>query len=524
MSSPVRDIAKNVSIVGSATLLSRVFGFFRDLVVAYVLGAGPAADAFYVAFKLPNMMRRLFAEGSMTMAFVPIFSRLREEEGDQAAFAMARSVLMWLLSILSVVTVLALAFARPLTLAIAPGFTKDPVLFDHTVTLVRIIFPYIIQISAVALCMGVLNSLGHFFAPAMATSELNTVLILGALASLALGVDPSIGLAWSVLAGGLGQWFLQQPYIRRHNLRWIGPWSWRDKGVARMARLMLPTTFGAAIYQLNIMLSTLLASFLPQGSISYLYYADRLVQFPLGLFGAAIGTVALPSLAKLAASGKIEEFTEALSASIRLTAFICLPAAAGLIGLAAPMVAVLFGRGAFTLEAALATSRALLAYGVGLPAFACVRPVVAAYFALGDTKTPVWVGAACLAVNIGLGAALMFPLAHSGLALASSISSWVNFLLLARLLRGRLGAGWLKYGRTTRISFALSLLVGAASYATSGHGAWSLALIIPLAAIYMVLAYALRVEEAVMLWEFFSKRLANRRAGKLARKNSKPGS
>jgi putative peptidoglycan lipid II flippase len=519
MTSSVRDIAKNVSIVGAATLLSRVFGFFRDLVVAYVLGAGPAADAFYVAFKLPNMMRRLFAEGSMTMAFVPIFSRLREEEGEEAAFAMARSVLMWLLSILGVVTVLAIVFARPLTLAIAPGFTKDPVLFDHTVTLVRIIFPYIIEISAVALCMGVLNSLGHFFAPAMATSELNTVLILGALASLVLKVEPSIGLAWSVLAGGLGQWFMQQPYIRRRNLRWIGPWSWRDKGVSRMARLMLPTTFGAAIYQLNIMLSTLLASFLPQGSISYLYYADRLVQFPLGLFGAAVGTVALPSLAKLAAAGQIKEFTESLNSSIRLTAFICLPAAAGLIGLATPMVAVLFGRGAFTHAAALATSRALLAYGVGLPAFACVRPVVAAYFALGDTKTPVWVGAVCLVVNIGLGATLMFPLAHSGLALASSISSWVNFLLLAKLLKRRLGSNWVKPGRTTWVSLGLSLLIGVASYAFSGIGAWSLVLIIPLAAVYMALAYALRIEEAVMLGEFLGRRLTK----KISLKNSQPG-
>jgi putative peptidoglycan lipid II flippase len=510
MPSPVRDIAKNVSIVGAATLLSRVFGFFRDLVVAYVLGAGPAADAFYVAFKLPNMMRRLFAEGSMTMAFVPIFSRLREEEGDEAAFAMARSVLVWLLSILGVVTLLAIAFARPLTLAIAPGFTKDPVLFDHTVVLVRIIFPYILQISAVALCMGVLNSLGHFFAPAMATSELNTILILGALASYMLKVDPSIGLAWSVLAGGLGQWFMQQPYIRRHGLRWIGPWSWRDKGVVRMARLMLPTTFGAAIYQLNIMLSTLLASFLPQGSISYLYYADRLVQFPLGLFGAAVGTVALPSLAKLAAANQIKEFTEALSSSIRLTAFICLPAAAGLIALAHPMVAVLFGRGAFTPAAALATSRALLAYGVGLPAFACVRPVVAAYFALGDTKTPVWVGAVCLVVNIGLGAALMFPLTHAGLALASSISSWVNFLLLAKLLKRRLGKNWLKPGRTTWASLGLSLLIGVVSYAFAGLGAWSLVLILPLAAIYMALAYALRIEEAVMLGEFIGKRFTRK--------------
>jgi putative peptidoglycan lipid II flippase len=512
MSASVRDIAKNVSIVGSATLLSRVLGFFRDLVVAYVLGAGPAADAFYVAYKLPNMMRRLFAEGSMTMAFVPIFSRLREQEGDGAAFAMARSVLAWLLAILGAVTVLAIVFARPLTLVIAPGFAHNPALFDQTVTLVRIVFPYIIQISAVALCMGVLNSLGHFFAPAMATSELNTVLILGSLAALVFGFDPAQALAWSVLVGGCGQWLLQQPYLRRHGLSWRGPWTWRDKGAGRMARLMLPTAFGAAIYQLNIVLSTLLASFLPQGSISFLYYADRLVQFPLGLFGAAVGTVALPSLARLAASGQIKEFTEALASSTKLTAFICLPAAAGLIGLAQPMVGVLFGRGAFTPEAVQATASALVAYGVGLPAFACVRPVVSAYFALGDTKTPVWVGAICLVINVGLGVALMFPLAHAGLALASSLSSWVNFLLLARLLRRRLGR-WAVADRTTWVASALSLAVGAASYALSGHGVWSLVLILPLAGLYLALAWALKVEEASMLAEFVMKRV-KRKTGK----------
>ena len=507
MSHHVRQIAKDASIVGGATLLSRILGFFRDMILAYVLGAGISADAFYVAYRLPNMMRRLFAEGSMTMAFVPVFSRLREEVGDEKAFAMPRSAMVWLLIILGVLTTLAIVFARPLTKLITPGFADDPALFELTVELTRIVFPYIIEISAVALCMGVLNSYGHFLAPALATSELNTIIILGAGVAWLFHLDVAHTLAWSVVIGGLGQVFMQQPQMKKFGFTWRGPWSLRDKGVARMGLLMLPTAFGAAVYQFNIVIGTLLASYLPTGSISYLYYADRLVQFPLGVFGVAVGTVALPGLSKLASSGKIEEFTATLNASLRLTLFICLPAAAGLIALADPMVRVLFGRGAFGEHAIAATAGALVAYGVGLPAFACVRPLYSAYFALSDTRTPAITAAVCLVVYVLVGLALMGSTGHVGLALATSVSSWVNVAVLGIILRRKLGGRWFRPGKTTLIGTVLSIGVGFGAYATADRPYLSLVLIAGWAVAYMAVASMLRVEEARMLTDFALRRL-----------------
>ena len=507
MSQHVRQIAKDASIVGGATLLSRILGFFRDMILAYVLGAGIAADAFYVAYRLPNMMRRLFAEGSMTMAFVPVFTRLREQEGDAKAFAMPRSALVWLLMILGVLTALAIVFARPLTALITPGFVANPPLFDLTVELTRIVFPYIIEISVVALCMGVLNSFGHFLAPALATSELNTIIIAGAGVAWIFKLDVAHTLAWAVVVGGFGQVLMQQPQLKKFGFTWRGEWSLADKGVTRMGKLMLPTAFGAATYQLNIVLGTLLASFLPTGSISYLYYADRLVQFPLGVFGVAVGTVALPSLSKLASSGNMDEFVKTLNASLRLTLFICLPAAAGLITLADPMVRILFGRGAFGPQAIEATSLALIAYGVGLPAFACVRPLYAAYFALADTRTPAITAAICLVVYVASGWALMGPIGHVGLALATSISSWVNVLILGLVLRRKCGGAWFAPGRTTLLGVVLSCGVGFGAHATADRPILSLLLIIGWAVAYMAVASLCNVEEARMLTNFALRRL-----------------
>jgi len=502
----VREIAKNASVVGGATLLSRVLGFFRDVLLASVLGAGPMADAFYVAFRLPNTLRRLFAEGSMTMAFVPVFSDLREKHGDEAAFAMTRAAFVWLVLILGVVTVLAFFFARPLTLAIAPGFARNASQLDLTVRLVRICFPYIIQISIVALCMGALNSMGHFLAPALATSELNVFLIAGAALAWFFGLDVPTTLSWSVLAGGMGQIYMQLPALRRYGFRWRGSWTLFDDGIKRMARLMLPTVFGSAIYQINILVGTLLASLLAKGSISVLYYADRLVQFPLGVFGVAVGTVALPNLAKLAASKDIPGFKSTLSASLRLTLFICLPATAGLAALATPIVQTLFGRGAFTPEAVHGTVTALLAYCAGLPAFACVRPLVSAFYALHDTRTPVRAGFYSMLANMALGVALMFPLKHTGLALATSLSSWLNVWLLAHGLHKKTGA-WFDGGRTTLLSVGLSLLIGLAAWFIPAQRHLALALIVVWAALYMALAMAFKVEEASLLLEFIRRRL-----------------
>ncbi len=511
MNAESRQIARRAATVGGATLVSRVLGFVRDLITAFTLGAGLFADAFFVAFRIPNLLRSLFAEGSLTMAFIPAFSRVREEEGMERAQEMARSVLAWLVSILAVITALAMVFAPELTELIAPGFGSRPELLEATASLLRICFPFIIFISGVGLCMGILNALDHFFAPAFAPCLLNVGFITFGLAGWALGWNVAYCLAWGVLASGLGQWLFQQPYLARVGFSWRGKWRWKDPAVLRMGRLMLPSVFGSAVYQINLLLGTLLASFLPVGSISYLYYADRLVQFPVGVFGLAVSTAALPSLSRLCAQGKMDEFESVVRSAMRLSLFISLPAMAGLIALAGPLIGLLFGRGAFGPEAVQATSAALVAYGVGLPAIALVRPLVGAFYALEDTRTPVLVATLCVAVNVLLGWALMGSVAHVGLALAVSVASFVNVGLLSLLLKRRAGFWALQPGPALKCA-AASLAIGLGAWATSGtHLAW--ALLIPAwAALYFGLARLLGLEEARMLLDAVGRRLRRGRA------------
>ena len=506
MSRHGRAIAKNAAVVASATLLSRVLGFVRDVIVAFALGAGLFADAFFVAFRIPNLLRRLFGEGSLTMAFIPVYSRVKEEEGEEAAQAMARSAMIWLVVILGGITLVAELLAGPLTMAIAPGFIKNTELFETTIALVRICFPYVIFICGVALCMGILNANDHFLGPALAPSVLNVALIGAALIGYFTGLNVAYAMAYGVLVGGVGQWLVQQPFLRSIGFGWRGKWSWKNKGVARMGLLMLPTVFGAAVYQLNILLGTLLASFLPVGSVSYLYYADRLVQFPLGVFGIAVSTAALPSLAKLAAKGEMVEYDAALSMALGLTLFIALPAAAGLIGLANPVISLLFERGAFTAEAVTATASALVAYSVGLPFIALSRPLVAGFYALEDTKTPVKIAVACLAVNIGLGVALMQFMAHVGLALAVSVSSLLNFALLFALLSRRRQGRLLPVASTLKTVF-LGILVGIAAFLTASWNPWCLLLIPVWALAYIGLACALGQDEARMVLDMVRSRV-----------------
>ncbi len=509
MNAESRHIARRAVTVGGATLVSRVLGFVRDVITAFALGAGLFADAFFVAFRIPNLLRSLFAEGSLTMAFIPTFSRVRAEEGEARAQEMARSVLAWLVSILLVITALAIIFAPQLTAFIAPGFAKNPELLSVTADLLRICFPFIVFISAVGLCMGILNALDHFFAPAFAPCLLNIGFIVSALIGWHMGWNVAYALAWGVLASGLAQWLFQQQYLARLGFSWRGPWRWLDPAVLRMGRLMLPSVLGSAVYQINLLLGTLLASFLPVGSISYLYYADRLVQFPVGVFGLAVSTAALPSLSRLAAADQMDEFQGVIRSSMRLSLFISLPAMAGLMALAAPLIGLLFGRGAFGPEAINATASALVAYCVGLPAIALVRPLVGAFYALENTRLPVLVAAFCVAVNLALGYTLMQFMAHAGLALAVSVASYVNVGLLAWLLRRRLGQWPMQLAPTLKCA-AASLIMGLGAWATAGTQlVW--ALLIPAwAIVYFGLARAFGLSEARQLAEGLARRLRRR--------------
>jgi putative peptidoglycan lipid II flippase len=511
MNAETRHIARRAATVAGATLLSRVLGFVRDLITAFVLGAGLFADAFFVAFRIPNLLRSLFAEGSLTMAFIPTYSRVRAEEGEARAAEMARSVLAWLVSILSVITLLAVIFAPQLTGVIAPGFGRNPELLEATASLLRICFPFIVFISAVGLCMGILNAMDHFFAPAFAPCLLNVGFITAGLLGWWMGWNVAYCLSWGVLASGLAQWSFQQPFLRRKGFSWRGPWRWLDPAVVRMGRLMLPSVFGSAVYQINLLLGTLLASFLPVGSISYLYYADRLVQFPVGVFGLAVSTAALPSLSRLAASGQMDEFRQVIRTSMRLSLFISLPAMAGLIALAHPLIGLLFGRGAFGPDAVAATSGALVAYGLGLPAIALVRPLVGAFYALENTRLPVLVATFCVGVNVLLGFALMHALSHVGLALAVSVASFVNVGLLSWLLRRRLGQWPMQLSPTLRCA-AASLVMGLLAYACAGvHLLW--ALLIPVwAALYFVLAGTFGLSEPRQLGQAILRRIRRKAA------------
>lgn len=515
-------IARSAGVVAGATLVSRILGYLRDMIVAFALGASMSADAFFVAFRIPNLLRRLFGEGSLTMAMIPVYSRIREEQGQEAADATARSALMWLALILGVITVIVELAAGPVTSLIAPGFRDTPELFDLTTKLLRICFPYIILISGVALCMGVLNAGDRFLAPALAPTLLNLSLIAAALIAYWQGWNVAESLAWGVLVGGVAQWLLQQPFLASIGFSWRGPRSWRDPGVRRIGLLMLPTVFGAAVYQLNILLGTVLASFLPAGSVSYLYYADRLVQFPLGVFGIAVSTAALPSLSRLAAQKKDAEFSSTLRMALGLTLFICLPSMAGLLALGEPIINLLFGRGAFSDQAVQATGAALWAYAWGLPFIALSRPLVAAFYAREDTKTPVLVAVVSLAVNIGLGAYLMQSYGHVGLALGLTAASVCNFTLLWGLLTRR--AGTVLPVVSILKSGALCVGVYYAARWSGGLGLWWLALIPVWAVLYFVGAGLLRMDEARLFIDAFRRKLSRRRQARAQQTAGNEGS
>jgi putative peptidoglycan lipid II flippase len=498
-------LARKASVVAGATLISRILGFARDLIIAFTLGAGPVADAFFVAFRLPNLLRRLFAEGSLTLAFIPVFTKIKNSQGKDEAFILARSVQVWLLIIVGLITMLAIIFASPLTSIIAPGFRSNPEIFDLTVTLVRVCFPYILFISSVAMCMGILNSMNHFFAPAVAPALMNLTLIICALTAYYGGFNVALYLSAGVFLSGVIQWYFQFPFLKKVGFTWKGKYSLTHPGVLRIGRLMLPTVFGAAVYQLNILIGTVLASFLAAGSISYLYYADRLVQFPLGVFAVAISTVALPSLSALAGAGNMTGFKKTLSTSMSLTLFIALPSTAGLIGLSYPLIEVIFGRGEFAHTAVQATSLALMGYAVGLPAFSCVRPLVSAFYALEDTKTPVKIAVISLLVNISLGILLMQKLDHLGLALAASISSWSNVILLGLALNRKTGQ-WLSNRQDLWKMLGIScvLLLGIKFLSVTP---WMAVALIPVWAIlYFVMALGVKLPEASMIARTWSGR------------------
>jgi len=461
-----RGVVRAAAVVGGATLASRVLGFLRDMVVAQAFGAGPATDAFFVAFRLPNLFRRLVGEGALSSAFIPVFTEYRTTRPRAETRRMLRVVSGALIATLATLTLAGVLGARPLVWVMAPGF--DAATWELTVRLTRAMFPYLFFVGLAALAMGMLNAERHFLAPALAPVMLNLAIIGAVFGLVPRLAEPVFGLAIGVVVGGIGQVLLQVPALHRRGLLVAPAWDHHHAAVRRIVRLLAPVAVGQSATQLNILVDTVIASFLVPGSVSYLYYADRLVEFPLGVFGIAVATAVLPTLSAQAAVRDSDALRATLSFAHRLAGFVLLPAAVGLLLLREPLVRVLYQRGAFGPLETTQTAWALGFYVVGLVGFASAKIGAQAFYALGDTRTPVRIAIGAMVLNSALAITLAFPLRHGGLALATSCSASANALALAWLLRRRLGhahvagarAGWTRMALASA-AMAAALLVAA---------------------------------------------------------------
>lgn len=435
-------VARAAGVVGAATFASRIMGYIRDMVMSWAFGTSAAADAFYVAYRIPNLLRELLAEGSMSAAFIPVFSETLAKEKREDARRLANAVMARLLVILLIVTALGILFAPLIVKVIALGwkFKDDRDKFLTAVTLTRVMFPYLTFIGLAALAMGMLNALRAFLAPALSPVMLN-VMTIGSVVLLAPRMpQPIMGAAVGVVLGGLFQFLIQVPSLRSRGMMPVPRFTPSHPGVRTVGKLALPIFVSSSVTQINIFVSTILASFLATGSITFLFYGMRFIHFPLGIFGIAIATAVLPTLSTQAARQEMEDFRDTLSLGIRLVFFIMFPAMAGLIMLRVPIVNLLLEHGEFNRVSTVGVSAALLYYAVGLWAFAGVRVVSQAFYSLQDTKTPVRIAMLALAVNIVLSIILIqTPLQHGGLALANSLAAAVNIWLLSKRLRKKIG-------------------------------------------------------------------------------------
>jgi putative peptidoglycan lipid II flippase len=432
-------VTRAAGIIGLATLISRVLGFIRDMVVAAIFGASLAADAFYVAYRIPSLLRELFAEGSMSAGFVPVFTEYLTQRSREDARRLAHAAFTIVLLVLILVSLLGILLAPWLVRAIAPGFSDDPYKAELTTFLTQLMFPYLLFIGLAALAMGMLNSLRSFAVPALSPAVYNLCVIGMVLWIAPLLTEPIIGVAFGVVMGGLAQWLIQLPGLHQQSMAFRLRWEPSHEGLKRMGILLLPVLLGLSVSQINIFFNTLFASFLKEGSVTYLYYGMRLIHFPLGIFGIALATAILPSMAVQAANHARTELTDTLSFGLRLVFFITFPAMVGLILLRIPIVHLLFQHGEFTYQDTLGTAAAVMGYAVGLWAFGGVRIVVSAFYALQDTKTPVKIAGMAVGANILLSLILMPFLQHAGLALAASLASILNLSLLIWQFQRRLG-------------------------------------------------------------------------------------
>lgn len=428
----MQQLVRSVITVSSLTVLSRILGFVRDILIASILGAGPIADAFFVAFRFPNFFRRLFAEGAFNAAFVPTFSRLLLRESQEAACICASQIYSVLTFVLIALVVFVELTIPWLMYVIAPGFAETPERFEMTVYFTRITFPYIFFISIAALFTGILNSLHRFAVGAAAPVILNVTMILALVFFVTALPTPGHSLAWAVTLAGIGQLMWVRYETRRSCIQIQLKLPRLTEPVRRLLSLMLPASLAAGVVQVNMLIGTIFLSFLPAGAISYIVFADRLIQLPLSLVGVAISTALLPALSQQLELGKKVEARQTQNRSLEFSFFLILPATFALFFLAEPMICTLFERGKFGRAETIATAQCLAAFSIGLPAYVMVKVFATTFFAHHNTKIPLHAAVLAVIANIILNFILFFPLGYVGIALATALASWVN-------------AGWLIY-------------------------------------------------------------------------------
>ena len=469
----MKRILKATATVGGMTMISRILGFARDVIIARYFGAGTGADAFFVAFKIPNFFRRLFAEGAFSQAFVPVLAETKEKHGHDAVKHLVNAITLRLGGILLLLSAFGVFGSSLWMMVFAPGFIDDPEKFNLAADMLAITFPYLMLISLVALSSAIMNTYNQFAVPAFTPVFLNLVLITFAVWVSPMMDVPIMALAWGVLVAGVVQLLFHLPFLYKLDLL-PRPTRESDPGVGEVKRLMIPALFGVSVAQINLLVDTILASFLVTGSVSWLYYSDRLMEFPLGVFGVALATVVLPGLSKKAANENWDGFQQDLDSALRLVFIIGVPATLGLLLLAEPLIISLFYYGAFTALDVDMAGMSLMAYSFGLLGFILVKILAPAFYARKDMKTPVKVAIIALVTNIIMNLILIGPFAHVGLAAATSISAFVNSGLLYWYItqQGVFSPmrGWAKL--LLQISFANLVLVGFIMLLSPDIGAW----------------------------------------------------
>ncbi len=510
-------VARHAGTVGAATLLSRVLGLAREQVMAILFGAGFATDAFNVAFRIPNLLRDLFAEGAMSSAFVPTFTEVHQHRGEAEAWKLGRQLMSTLLAVLLGLCIIGWLTTPWLVRALAAGFAKVPGKLELTVLLTRVMLPFLPAVALAAAAMGMLNARGRFAIPALAPTMLNLGMIVFGVALIpactALGQPAILAMAIGVLLGGVLQFVFQLPALSALGFRLRFERPAAHPGVRRVAALMVPATIGLAATQLNLLVSTQIASLLQQGSVSWLWYAFRIMQLPIGVFGVALATVSLPALSRAAVAKDMPQLKATLSATLRLVFFLTVPAALWLAVMARPVIALLYQHGRFHGFDTVQTANALVMYCIGLPAFAGVGVLTRTFYALGETRVPVQASFVSVGLNLGLNLLFIGPLSflglgHLGLALATSATSIVNLLQLGFYLRRRVGPIEARrmLNTITRVGLAAGVVVAACALGLAwlggrwqGHLAGEAAVVAGAFVLAIALGYGLmkllRVEE-----------------------------